>query len=97
MGKGNLYIFNQSLVLNPSKPLLVEQMSKQAVLNNNNKKIHIYTTGLQKMSSFNNITEIFASKAKLVQMQLVVNFRTNSVRSKKSLTWLHIRISWYIL
>lgn len=73
MANGNLYIFNRRFVLNPSKPLLVEQMSKQVVLN---KKKN--TTGLQKKSSFNNIPGIFASKAQLVQMQLVINFRTNS-------------------
>lgn len=72
MANGNLYIFNRRFILNPSKPLLVEQMSKQVVLNKKN------TTGLQKKSSFNNIPGIFASKAQLVQMQLVINFRTNS-------------------
>ena len=66
-------------------------MSKQAVLN---KSICLYITWLQKKtSSFNNILGIVASKAKSVQMQGVINFRTNSTRTSRSLSWLCIRIT----
>lgn len=70
MGKGNLYLFNRKLVANSSKPLLVEQMIKQAVLNKNT---CIYITGWLKKSSFYNLG-ILTSKVKLVEMKLVINF-----------------------